>query len=249
MASTSETGHAKNVANFKKMTEGCESMGTTYNPSNAALSLAALKAGCTSGENALKAVSESFPFYTNAVGERQHVFIPLEPLVMRVQSSLESCGAIPQVVETGRTFARKLLGRRAKAKLTEEEKLAKEAETGKAVVEHSSSQQSFDSKIDYFERMTDLLKTVSEYAPNETDLQVASLSAYLESLKTLNTAVVKAELALNKARENRDLVLYANTTGLVDISTAVKKYIKSATSASSPNYRTISALQFKSYKK
>ena len=44
MASTSETGHLKNVANFDELISFAMGYGETYNPSKAALKLDALKA-------------------------------------------------------------------------------------------------------------------------------------------------------------------------------------------------------------
>ena len=41
MASNSETGHAKNVANFEDLISFCTGYGATYNPSKAAIQLAA----------------------------------------------------------------------------------------------------------------------------------------------------------------------------------------------------------------
>ena len=42
MASTTETGHAKNVATFEDLISFCTGYGATYNPSKAALKLPAL---------------------------------------------------------------------------------------------------------------------------------------------------------------------------------------------------------------
>jgi hypothetical protein len=42
MASTTETGHAKNVATFEDLMSFCTVYGATYNPSKAALKLPAL---------------------------------------------------------------------------------------------------------------------------------------------------------------------------------------------------------------
>lgn len=47
MPSTSETGHAKNVANFQDLISFCTGYGATYNPSKAALSVANLQAQLT----------------------------------------------------------------------------------------------------------------------------------------------------------------------------------------------------------
>ena len=44
MPSTSETGHAKNVANFQDVIAFVIGYGATYNPSKAALKLASLQA-------------------------------------------------------------------------------------------------------------------------------------------------------------------------------------------------------------
>jgi hypothetical protein len=43
MASTSETGHAKNVANFETLISFCAGYGATYNPSKANLKVPALQ--------------------------------------------------------------------------------------------------------------------------------------------------------------------------------------------------------------
>jgi hypothetical protein len=42
MASTTETGHAKNVANFDELIGFCTGYGVAYNPSKASIKLAAL---------------------------------------------------------------------------------------------------------------------------------------------------------------------------------------------------------------
>lgn len=42
--SVSETGHAKNVANFQDLISFCEGHGATYNPSKESLKVAQLKA-------------------------------------------------------------------------------------------------------------------------------------------------------------------------------------------------------------
>ena len=42
MPSTSETGHAKNVANFEDLISFCNGYGAAYNPSKAALTITEL---------------------------------------------------------------------------------------------------------------------------------------------------------------------------------------------------------------
>jgi hypothetical protein len=86
--------------------------------------------------------------------------------------------------------------------------------------------------------------TSSGYEPNETELQVATLTDYSTRLKGANTAVINAATPLSNARIARDEALYADETGLVALAALVKKYVKSVFGGDSPQYRQISGLQF-----
>ena len=73
---------------------------------------------------------------------------------------------------------------------------------------------SFDNRIDNFDKFIKLLTSVTLYAPNEADLKVAALTATLADLKAKNLAVVNSETALTNARIARDVVMYADITGM-----------------------------------
>jgi len=53
-----------------------------------------------------------------------------------------------------------------------------------------------------------------------------------------------AESIVRELRNQRDIVLYADKTGLVDIASDVKLYVKSAYGATSPLFRSVSGLAF-----
>ena len=110
MASTSETGHARNVANFEQLLTYIAGYGTVYNPSKAALKLAAMQALATNAKNAVGVVNSSFPPYSNAVAAREIAFLPLSKLVSRVMSILKSTDTSTQVDDSAKTFARKIQG-------------------------------------------------------------------------------------------------------------------------------------------
>lgn len=57
MSSTSETGHAKNVANFEQLVSYCTGYGATFNPAKAALKLPALNTMLTNAKNAVNGVN------------------------------------------------------------------------------------------------------------------------------------------------------------------------------------------------
>ncbi len=70
MASTSETGHAKNVATFEDLISFCTAYGATYNPSKAALKLPALTTQNTGAIAALQAVKVAKTAFDNATNTR-----------------------------------------------------------------------------------------------------------------------------------------------------------------------------------
>ena len=248
MANNSETGHAKNVANFEQLTIDCTALGTSYNPSNPAIKLTALTAQLTSAKSNIAAVNTAHAAYSNAVAAREVAFSPLSKLSTRILNALKASGTTVQVDDSAQTLVRKLQGRRATAKLTAEEKKAAEA-AGNPVTEISSSQMSYDNRIDNFDKFIKLLTSVTLYAPNEADLKVAALTTTYNDLKAKNLAVVNSETALTNARIARDEIMYADTTGMVDISVDVKNYVKSIFGATSPQYKQISKLTFTSRKK
>ena len=246
MASTSETGHAKNVANFEKLVAETSAFGTAFNPSKAALKLAELNAQLATARAAVAAVNSAEPAYKNAVSARDAAFAPLGKLITRINNALKASDTTTQEDESALTLVRKLQGRRATAKKTEDEKKAAAAE-GKEIVEISSSQMSFDSRLDNFDKLIKLLSSIPAYAPNEPELKVEALTALYNDLKAKNMAVINAETPLSTARIARNEILYKQNTGVVDISVDVKNYVKSVFGATSPQYKLISNLKFTSY--
>ena len=243
MASTSETGHAKNVANFDLIIADVTSYGTTYNPSKASLKIPALTTLSTASKNAVNAVSAAEPALKLAKDARDAAFKPFSGLVTKVINALKATDTTVQVDETAQTLVRKLQGRRATPKKTEEQKKAAAA-AGEEIVEVSSSQMSFDSRIDNFDKLIKLLTSVPQYTPNEAELKLTALTAYLTDLKTKNQAVITAEVPLNNARIARNDTLYKKDTGMVDVALDVKTYIKSVFGATSPQYKKISGIKF-----
>jgi hypothetical protein len=244
MASISETGHAKNVANFDDLISFVLGYGTAYNPSKPFIKSDALQTLSGYAKKAIDGVNAALPAYSNAVAAREAAFAPLSKLVTRVVNALKATDTTKQVDESARTFARKIQGTRATPKRKDEEKNSNSSD-GKEVVEISSSQMSYDSRLDNFDKLIKLLASVSLYTPNEEDLKVTALTALYNDLKTKNSAVVTTATPLSNARISRNDILYKPNTGLVDIAMDTKTYIKSVYGATSPQYRQVSKLEFK----
>lgn len=247
MASTSETGHSKNVANFDDLISFVTGYGTAYNPSKASIKLTALQTLSTSAKNAINAVNAALPAYSNAVAARESAFEPLNKLITRVNNALKTTDTTEQVDESAKTLVCKIQGTRATAKKTEEEKAA-EIAAGKETKEISSSQMSYDSRLDNFDKLIKLLTSITLYAPNEADLKVTALTTLYNDLKAKNTSVVNATAPLNNTRISRNDILYKANSGLVDIALDTKTYIKSLYGATSPQYKQVSKLAFKAVK-
>lgn len=243
MASTTETGHAKNVANFDDLISFATGYGTAFNPSKPSIKLTALQTLSTSAKNAITAVNAAQPAYSNAVSARESAFEPLSKLATRILNALKATDTTTQVDESATTLIRKIQGTRATPKKTEAQ-LKALADAGTVVTEASSSQMSYDNRLDNFDKLIKLLTSVTLYAPNEADLKVTALTTLYTDLKTKNTAVVTATIPLSNARISRNDILYKTNVGLVDIASDVKVYVKSVYGASSPQYKQISKLKF-----
>lgn len=179
-----------------------------------------------------------------AIAARNDGFKPLSSLATRILNALRSSGSTKQINDTTQSLVRKIQGRRATPKLTEAEKAALTAD-GTERKEISSSQMSFDNRLENLDKLIQLLSEVPQYAPNETDLQVSTLTNYYNDLKETNTAVLATENQISNARLSRNEILYKPGSGLVDTAGAAKTYVKSLFGATSPQYRQVSGLEFK----
>ena len=242
MSTNSETGHAINVANLETLITSVTAFGASYDPSKTSLKIPALNGLLTAARGALNAVNIAQSAYSNAVDAREVAFEPFGKLITRVNNALKASDTTPQVDESAQTIFRKLQGKRAGVKLSDQEKDTEE--NGKEANQISTAQLSYDSKLENFDKLIMLLESTPPYAPNEEDLKVASLKALYTSLKTTNTEVLTTSIQLSNARINRNEILYKPITGLVDIASDTKTYLKSVFGATSPQYKQISKLKF-----
>jgi hypothetical protein len=240
MPSTSETGHAKNVANFEDIISFCTGYGASYNPSNPAIQLSQLAHTYNDGVTALASVNTLLPAYTNAINARDIVFSPLSKLITRVVNSVKASGVTKQVKADVKTIARKLQGKRATAAIVDNP-ATPEDESLQSI---SASQMSFDQRIQHMDQLIQLLAAQPNYTPNEPELSVAGLTTLLASMRTTNTAVINSYTPVSNARINRNTILYTAETGIVDIAGDIKSYVKSVFGGSSAQYKQVSGLKF-----
>jgi len=203
----------------------------------------------TNALNALNASITAHTAYTNAVDNRQLIFEPLQKMGTRIISALKACGASDAVIKDALSINRKIQGKRAKP-IKEVENVEIQAipnpndppvEIPKNV---SVSQLSFDSMIEHYSKLIDLLSTVVLYNPNENELKVSGLNTLLTSMKTSNTAVITATTNYINARISRDNLIYTKNTGVVEVAQGAKDYVKSVFGTASPQYKQVSSIKF-----
>lgn len=249
MASTSETGHAKNVANFEDLISFCQGYGAAYNPSKNNLKVAQLQTQLASCKANISSVTSTSVAFNNAVNTRMIAFDGLKKLSTRLVNALDAVGATAQAVKDAKTTNAKVQGSHSKLTKADSGKVidtsAPITETPKTI---SSSQQSYDSLIEHFSKMITILSTEPTYLPNENELKVVTLNTQLLNLKNANTAVINAYTTVSNSRISRDQSLYNPSNGLCVTAKEVKAYVKSLFGATSPQYKQISKLEFKTVK-
>ena len=239
MASTSEVGHAKNVANFYNIISFTQGYGANYNPSKANLKSAALQALYEQAKTNLTAVQDQKTLYEGVVNSRALKFEDIKTLSTRLINALGSTDASDQTIEDAKSYNRKIQGKRA-SKVEEPTDPNQQAPKT-----YSTSQQSFDQLTQHFAGLISVLDNEPSYTPNETELKVTTLKTKLLELKSSNTSVADSYATVSNARIVRDKTLYNPENGLVETAADVKKYVKSVYGISSNEYQQISALQFR----
>jgi len=123
MANTTETGHAKNVANFESLISFVKGYQAAYNPTKDAIKVDALEEILSNSKQAMVEIDNALPAYTNAVSARESAFAPLGKLITRVNSAIKATDTTENVDESVKTLVRKLQGTRATPKFPTKKKL------------------------------------------------------------------------------------------------------------------------------
>jgi len=239
MSNYFETGHAKNVANLLKLNQLIATFGTTYNPSNNAIKTTGLATLYTTANAKLTAVNSSFTSWKNATNTQ--ILGALQSLVLPQQTIDDFESQVKKFRSSGSKLTKAdsgIVETPPEAKLPTDPVETIETKT------ISTSQQSFDNKLQHLEKMIMILQSVPSYNPNEVPYKVATLQAQLTSLIALNNAANTSYANVKAARIDRNTFFYAKTTGLLDIVKNAKAYIKSVYGASSPQYRAANDIKF-----
>jgi len=240
MASQSEVGHAKNVANLQKLTEQVITF-TDYNPPVDNLKVVNLQTLYTTASAKLSEVEEKRNANKNAITLRQSAFENLKSTSTKIINHLEILGLSQGTIDQAKSLNRVIQGGQKKTTTPPDE-------NGNPAPTVSTSRQSYTQQAENFGILLQLLGIISNYNPNEDDLKLVNLNIYKDSLVSSTQSVDQTEAELNTKLIERDNLLYADGTGLYSIAQNVKKYVKSLYGATSPEYANVSNIQFTSRK-
>ena len=239
MASTSEVGHAKNIANLNLLNTNIAALGNIYNPSNPKLQLAYLQNLYTTAFNHQESVNNLVAPYSLAVDEREIIFKPLNRELTKLRKAYKATDGVTAVqLEDFMTVIRKLKGvKKATTKTSTDSEEAQSA--------HSTSQMSYDQRTNTMDLLISLLQNTANYNPNEVEYQVATYQAKKALMLQKTQAVANAFIPLNNARSTRNATLYNNDDNLVDIANKAKDYLFTILDVNSAQYKAISKIKFK----
>ena len=240
MASTSETGHAKNVSNFENLIVCVISLRANYSPNKLSLQLPQLEALLAQAQHLLSDVTDKRSEYRVKVNERQAVFAGLKSLSTRLISALKNSDADERLIEDAKSFHLKMHGRRAATKEKTGDDIG-----ATAIARNSVSQQSYTQLIQHLDGLISILRRAPAYNPTQSDLQIASLLTLKTELNQKTRAVMDAESDWVDARTIRDNTFYKGPNSLVEIAAAVKSEIKSTFGVNSPEFTKANKCAFK----
>jgi len=236
--STSEVGHAKNIANLNLLNTNIIALGAIYNPSNPNLLLVNLQNQYTENSANQESVNVKVAPYSVAVDEREVIFKPLNRELSKLRKAYKATEGVTEVqLEDFMTIVRKLKGVRkeSKPKTNPEEEQVK----------YSVSQMSYDQRTNNMDLLIALLQNTPNYNPNETEYKVQTYQDKKAKMLVKTQNVANTYIPLNNARSLRNNSMYSAENNLVENANKAKDYLFTILDSDSPQYKAISKIKFK----
>ena len=237
-----ETGIIPNIENFDILISSCQGYSSRYNPSNNKIKIPALQTIQTNAGQSILALDDLATPRSNTIAARVTNYVTLPPYCTRIVNALAASEDVDKrIVQVAQTYVRKIRGERKSKKI-----LNPSPTDAKQI---SASQRSYFNQAEFFHKLITFVLAQPTYAPNETELKEAALTAFHTLLCQLNQDAIDADTPWLSALNTRNQILYAPKTGMIDIALAVKKYVRSVKSITKEEYNQISKLVFTRPKK
>ncbi len=229
-----ETGNAINVEHFNVLMQVINGLGTVYVSPNPLYGVENMEAVYREAIRAMYTVSGALTDNQQAIDVQTVAFKPLKGDSTRSKNVFAICGAPMEAVVRCKHINDEIQGNRIiKINASVEDK---------DII--SASHQSYTRQIQHVDAYVDLFTAYPEYvAP--TDLTVEAWRNRRTAMYDAQSEVTVTGVTLKMARLNRNEVLQAPETGLVDVAYGVKKVVLGIFGARSPQYRMVSGISFK----
>ncbi|WP_379969739.1 hypothetical protein [Epilithonimonas sp. UC225_85] len=237
--STSEKGHARNLANANLINSYITQLIAIYKPSNPHLAPDKLQTLYSNAFSCQQNVNAVFPPYTFAVDARKAVFAPVSKKVTKLRKVYKTTHGVTEAqMEDFMAIARKLKGVR---KAQPDAPVTPETEQS----QHSVSQMSYDQRTSNYGQMIQLLQMTPNYAPNETEYQIATLQEEKEQMMQSTQQVADTYFPLSMARDQRNKIMYTDINNLLDTFNKARDYLFTILDNDSVQYKDILKIKFK----
>ena len=238
MSSTSEVGHAKNIANLNLLNTNIIALGAIYNPSNPNLLLANLQNQYNENFANQESVNNKVAPYSIAVDEREIIFKPLNRELSKLRKAYKATEGVTEMqLEDFMSIVRKLKGIRKVSK--------PQTDPEQEQNQYSVSQMSYDQRTNNLDLLIALLQNTPNYNPNETEYKVQTYQDKKAKMLVKTQNVANAYIPLNNARSLRNNKMYITENNLVDNGNKAKDYLFTILDSNSPQYKAISKIKFK----
>jgi hypothetical protein len=176
--------------------------------------------------------------YSVAVTNREILFKPQSKKITKLRKAYKATQGVTEAqLEDFMTIARKLKGiRKVNNKPTTDTNLEK--------AQHSTSQMSYDQRTNNMDSLISLLQNTTNYNPNETEYQVATIHEEKDQMLKSTQTVSSTFVPLNNARNTRNDTMYLSENNLVDTNNRAKDYLFTILDSSSVQYKAISKIKF-----
>jgi len=241
-----ETGHNKNVANFEATIIILTGLGAVYNPGQALILLAALQDKLEGAKAVLDELDTAQADKTIKVDAAQAEFKDLDKYVVNIKRTAEVEINDAALTRDLQSLVNKFTsqGSRAAAVAGRSSPPNIEAAPPRG---RSTSQRSRDNQIAHLADIVALLKTRSDFNPNDAEFKISSIEAKIASLTAKNNALKTAEAVLGNLQDARNYVLYDPETGVLKLSKLIKTQLARKPGKESAAYQQVNALEFRKY--
>ena len=208
---------AQTVGSFDKVLASCNALGARYQPKTPALTNTALSQLLERAQQSIVAVTVTRTAYRLAVNNRSESFAGIPKLAVRIVRMIASSESSPGHIADAMAIKNKFYSVRKSQK----------SEGGSKVATRSSGRMNYETQMETFSNLVQIVQYLSSYDPNEADLKIDALKAMLADLRDKSQEVTRAAIDYSNARINRDLVIYGQQ-GVGPITVAVKDYFRAA---------------------